>query len=197
MFGFLRKCAAYALAHADEHLRAIDRWQGNFTCWQAHVIRSIHQQAAIEKALLDLTPNSAMVLVDFKVLARLCVACVLIVPVIVVVQMKFNPQRYREGSTQFFGKRGICWHGAAIVFHDATELPWVLDCKDGFGRTLYLQDVIDNDTMQDGWTALSVMESILMFLRQVRRNAMRLVGACCVIMLAPLLCVPGRSGHQP
>lgn len=98
-------------------------------------------------------------------------------------QMKFNPQRYREGSTQFFGKRGICWHGAAIVFHDATQLPWAIDAKNGYGRTLYLQDVIENDTTQDAWTALSEIEAVLMFIKKWVPSVQQIVlqsdnGAC-------------------
>lgn len=98
-------------------------------------------------------------------------------------QMKFNPQRYREGSTQFFGKRGICWHGAAIVFHDSTQLPWAIDAKNGYGRTLYLQDVIENDTTQDAWTALSEIEAVLMFIKKWVPSVQQIVlqsdnGAC-------------------
>ncbi len=74
MFSFLEKCAQLA-ASKDDMLRAIERWRGNYTCWKAHMVRAIHQQTAIETAMQNLQPDTAMVLVDFKVRRSVVLAC--------------------------------------------------------------------------------------------------------------------------
>jgi hypothetical protein len=82
--------------------------------------------------------------------------------------MKYYPQRYREQSSAFFGKRGMSWHGAALVFHPDTVLPWPLDIRTLAGvdrRVLYLHDVLENDIQQDQYTSLSILESVLNFVK--------------------------------
>ena len=82
--------------------------------------------------------------------------------------MKYYPQRYREQSSAFFGKRGMSWHGAALVFHPDTVLPWPLDIRTLAGvdrRMLYLHDVLENDIQQDQYTSLSILESVLNFVK--------------------------------
>lgn len=81
--------------------------------------------------------------------------------------MKFNPIRFREDASKFFGKRGISWAGAGIVFHPDTTIPWELDSREHLGRVLYVHDIIEQDTQQDTMTALSVMEALLRMLKTV------------------------------
>lgn len=83
--------------------------------------------------------------------------------------MKFNPRRFREQSSAWFGKRGMSWHGTAVVFHPDVALPWQVDLR-SFGdcqrKVLYLQDIIGNDIQQDQFTALSVLQSVLAFIKK-------------------------------
>lgn len=82
--------------------------------------------------------------------------------------MKFNPQRFREQSSAWFGKRGMSWHGTAVVLHPDVVLPWPLDIRT-FGdcqrKVLYIQDIIGNDIQQDQFTALSILQAVLAFLK--------------------------------
>lgn len=82
--------------------------------------------------------------------------------------MKFNPQRFREQSSAWFGKRGMSWHGTAVVFHPDVELLWPVDLRtfaDCQRKVLYLHDIIGNDIQQDQFTALSILQSVLAFIK--------------------------------
>jgi hypothetical protein len=46
---------------------ATARFQVNYRCWRAHMLRSIVQSDAVDRAIVDLSPDSVLVLLDFKV----------------------------------------------------------------------------------------------------------------------------------
>ena len=36
-------------------------------------------------------------------------------------KMKLDPIRHRESSAQFYGKRGMSWHGSAVFFRPCEQ----------------------------------------------------------------------------
>lgn len=58
--------------------------------WKAHILRSINQDQARLDILQNLSPGSALLVLDWA--------------------MKFLPRKFREAQSDWFGKRGISWH---------------------------------------------------------------------------------------
>lgn len=58
--------------------------------WKAHILRSINQDQARLDILQNLSPGSALLVLDWA--------------------MKFLPRKFREAQSDWFGKRVISWH---------------------------------------------------------------------------------------
>lgn len=65
-----------AIAAADDPARArkvaqlaaaVERFHINYRCWRAHMLRAIVQGDAVDQAVVNLTPDTALLLMDFKV----------------------------------------------------------------------------------------------------------------------------------
>lgn len=63
--------------------------------WKAHILRSINQDQARLDILQNLSPGSALLVLDWA--------------------MKFLPRKFREAQSDWFGKRGISWHITAAM----------------------------------------------------------------------------------
>jgi hypothetical protein len=71
--------------------------------------------------------------------------------------MKILSKKFRETATDFYGKRGMSLHGAALIF----------DAQTGTGRrTEFFDDVLDDST-QDYWC---VFIAITALLRRIERQ---------------------------
>ena len=69
--------------------------------WRAHIMRSVNQVGAKAAALKHRGPNACVVTQDWA--------------------MKFLPTKFRERTTDWFAKRGIFWHVAAVQLATGTE----------------------------------------------------------------------------
>ena len=64
---------------------------------------------------------------------------------------------FREASGERFGKKGICWHSAAITLPQHNDEPQ---------HCVTVHDILYSETKQDAVTVLSIIESLLMFVRR-------------------------------
>jgi hypothetical protein len=67
-------------------------------------------------------------------------------------------------QAQFFGKRGMPWHGAAVYhlpqqYTSSSTVPTELSL-------LFYDHIVSNDTMQDMWSIASLIEAIMMRIRR-------------------------------
>jgi hypothetical protein len=63
--------------------------------WKCHLLRAINQDLCRQEILGTLTNSSVYIYMDWA--------------------MKWLPEKYREGQSEFFGKRGLSWHISVIV----------------------------------------------------------------------------------
>jgi hypothetical protein len=80
--------------------------------------------------------------------------------------MKLEPMYFREKTVDHYGKRGISWHGALIQYFvfddgiDSNQHPFALD------QRLYFDHISKNDSKQDREAVISMLEAVLMRLKQ-------------------------------
>lgn len=127
---------------------------------QAHLLRGKVQHLRCEELRQNLPPNRVHVILDFK--------------------MKWVPMMAREASGEWFGKKGICWHGAvvtlprgllaggggrAVLPHELEE--WVADpSNDPKQQFVTVHDILHSETKQDSLTVLSILESLLCLIKR-------------------------------
>ena len=63
--------------------------------WKEHTLRSRNQESAMTELLNSMSEEEILVVADWA--------------------MKFLPRKYREGQTDWFGKRGLNWHVSVSV----------------------------------------------------------------------------------
>lgn len=68
-------------------------------------------------------------------------------------KQKFEPVEYRESQQNYFGKRGITWHGALLIYQDP---------ENSYQTAVhYFDQIIDNDSVQDFTSVACCLESAL------------------------------------
>ncbi|ETV72807.1 hypothetical protein H257_12169 [Aphanomyces astaci] len=67
-------------------------------------------------------------------------------------KMKLDPMYPRETTIQHYGKRGISWHGACVIYKDSQSTH----------NMRYMDHLIHNDNRQDPGSVLALMELILL-----------------------------------
>ena len=83
---------------------------------------------------------------------------------------------FREASGEWFGKKGICWHGAVVTIpkHGQAER-----------EQLTVHDILYSETKQDAITVLSIVEALLLFVRRrwtfIRKAIIQTDNAGCYI----------------
>lgn len=121
----------------------------NFVQYYAHLHRVKMQQIQIARTVNDIVTNRkherVVMLADYK--------------------MKFEPLRYGEQTVQFFGKKGISWHGVVVFY-----LPYKYDDEGNYigGEelsTLFYDRIINGDTKQDVGAVTSLLEAAMMRVR--------------------------------
>ncbi|CAB4028841.1 hypothetical protein AC249_AIPGENE13851, partial [Paramuricea clavata] len=69
--------------------------------WKSHILRSTNQENGKQDALRQLDEKTVLVVMDWA--------------------MKFQPRKYREKQSEWFGKRGLSWHVSSVISkHDDT-----------------------------------------------------------------------------
>ena len=76
--------------------------------------------------------NNTLIIMDFK--------------------MKFESKSSRETTVENYGKRGISWHGFAVIFY-------LLDSNgEPFKNIIYLDQILSDDNSQDALTVVGLLE---------------------------------------
>ncbi len=144
----------------EDAMRVIDDTSKKYELYMAHIARCTNQVHAIndkEKELETLCMNSkgkeigGMLIIDFK--------------------MKFEAQSTRESSVEHFGKRGIAWHGCALIYYlyETKKNDDESTMKDTNGNDLYyakkylvyVDQILTNSNKQDGMSVIALLESCL------------------------------------
>ena len=118
--------------------------------YMGHQHRCHNQEQRIASMFMDLNRDegekSVVILVDYK--------------------MKFEAIRFREKTTEFFGKKGMSWHGAVIFYKandsaiNQTEAADTMELSN-----LFFDHLISNDMTQDCVAVCSILDAILARLR--------------------------------
>ena len=120
-----------------------------YKLFMGHVCRLRSQTRAIEAILDELSKQCiqskgsfvrGVMIMDFK--------------------MKFEVLSSRESSLEHFGKRGIGWHGCALVYY----LYEVIDDDGNYGPKeyrVYIDQILEGSNRQDGAAVLGLLEAAL------------------------------------
>ena len=93
-----------------------------------HILCTIHQADSVERLINELEDDQAVLTIDYK--------------------QKIAPiSSYRESQQNYFGKRGMCWHGS--------------DEQQKVVRVHYFDYIIENDTVQDFTSVACCLESAI------------------------------------
>ena len=142
----------------DDALSVINDTEEKFALYMAHVARCVNQSHAIaqkEESIKQLCFDSkgkqvhAMLIIDFK--------------------MKFEPLSSRESTVEHFAKRGIAWHGGAIIYYMYENKKDADGCnivdKDGKEvyytkkYIIYIDQILQGSNKQDGMTVIALLEA--------------------------------------
>lgn len=137
-------------------LEVVDVLEEKVVLYRGYRCRVACQQRAIEevhasmkqRCLDQKSSDEAIIVLDFK--------------------MKWESKRYRELTSQHFGKRGWAWHAFVVTYYEYREAS-----ADGAvprsaeRRLVYSDQVIEGDNKQDGDAVISLSEA---FFAQLRRD---------------------------
>ena len=79
----------------DDYQYKLSQAQLNISNWKTHTMRTCHQEKAKSDTTSNMGPNEVLVVLDRA--------------------MKYLPRRYRKDQSNWFAKRGICWHIGVVL----------------------------------------------------------------------------------
>ena len=139
------KVLQYIKDNSDrKHSTVVDDCAEKLKLYMGHRRRVVNQRKRIAQVMQEMDEQTAYIVIDYK--------------------MKFNAMYYREKTVEHFGKRGMSWHGAMVYLKTTEEerraaLDEGREAEDF--QVYYLDHISSNDTKQDRWAVLSIIESIL------------------------------------
>ena len=126
----------------DDAVTVISGIKEKFKLFLSHQARCKCQSVAIDKAEKDIKQKcidsngkviNALIIIDFK--------------------MKYEMKSSRETTVEHFGKRGIGWHGFAIIFY-------LLDNEGSpYKNIVYLDQILSETNMQNALTVVALLET--------------------------------------
>ena len=155
----------------------VDKMCDYLTKYQAHQLRGKLQGIRCHQLRQHLEPDTCHMILDFKMKwlpvgdlhALVCALWPALLIRLCCCQMAF-----REASGEWFGKKGICWHGAVITLPAVGDEPQ---------HHVTVHDILYSETKQDAITVLSIVESLLAFVRRrwphIRRAVLQPDNAAC------------------
>ena len=176
-FWVLEKVEELILPSHNEALEVLKWCREKIHLYMGHRVRVLNQQIAIRDAIEGMEyrceankhSNEAHVILDYK--------------------MKFEALYFREKTTEHYGKRGISWHGAMILFFVYDE-----KLKKAVKQTIYFDDVSFGENKQDALAVISLVECLLMRLRKrlphVMKVSLQSDNASCYMSPSLLLMLP-------
>lgn len=114
-----------------------------FMLYLGHVHRVKAQQLAQRRAMGTIKSerlhNRVVIVVDWK--------------------MKFEPLRFRENTVDFYGEKGLSWHGAAVYYLDPENSEDVVLGNEF--QMLFMDHIMKDDTTEDWQAVASSLEAML------------------------------------
>lgn len=102
----------------------------NIVEWKKHIVRSKNQLRAKNHVISSLDGSKAIVMLDWA--------------------MKFLPRKFREGQTDWFGKRGVNWHIAVCLINGESGL-----------QAMTYVHLFPSPVAQDAFTTASILCDIV------------------------------------
>ena len=100
-----------------------------------HILRSENQECGKQAVLETLDDSSILVVIDWA--------------------MKFLQIRYREKQSDWFGKRGLCWHVSSVIHRDKSATYTIKSYVHHF-----------DSCTQDWYTVASILENLFKTLKR-------------------------------
>lgn len=141
-------------------IQVIDDTAEKFKLYMAHVSRCSCQSQALHNIESQLkkecmqtkgSKTRSIMIMDFK--------------------MKYESMSVRESSIEHYGKRGIGWHGCALIYYlykvKLDEKNNIVCDKNGKEvyeprkNIVYVDQILENSNKQDGLTVISLIEAVL------------------------------------
>ena len=129
----------------DDMERVIDDMSDKFKIFMLHRHRVKNQRNALDQVEIDMETTAKesrrfssqmLVVIDFK--------------------MKFEAMNARETMPENFGKRGMGWHGAALMYYEWDD---ILD--KAVRKLVYIDQILDKNSKQDASAVISLLEAII------------------------------------
>ena len=125
-------------------IEAIDNCREKYFYFMRHRMRVICQRDACDKILEILKrdceqtkrTSRAFIIIDWK--------------------MKFEPMSSRETMPENFGKRGLPWHGVAIIYYI-----WDNETSQAIKQVLYIDQIVDKCSKQDCLSVVALFETTI------------------------------------
>lgn len=114
----------------DEILLKTSNAIDNIVEWKKHIVRSKNQLRAKNHVISSLDGSKAIVMLDWA--------------------MKFLPRKFREGQTDWFGKRGVNWHIAVCLINGERGL-----------QAMTYVHLFPSPVAQDAFTTASILCDIV------------------------------------
>ncbi len=129
--------------------------------YMGHRVRVSNQRSAINDLRSSLDDSEAMIILDFK--------------------MKFESKYFREKTSEFYGKKGMTWHGA-MVYSRYTEEAKEVAAQAGkqlepFNITYY-DHISTGDSKQDWFAVLSYFEAVIIRMKKDLPHVKRVYVQC-------------------
>ena len=124
----------------SEYVEMLDDCMLKVKLFIAHCVRSHIQNKRCDQLKNELTQEQALIIIDYK--------------------MKFEPMYFREKSSQFYGKKGMSWHGSLLCTKCSIEDGETIPDTTEFDLH-YFDHIVMCDTTQDSRAVLSIFESLI------------------------------------
>ena len=112
---------------------------------KARVVNQPQRIKALQNQMKDACVNSKGEIV----IALLCIDW----------KMKWEPFLNRETTMEHYGKRGVSWNGAYILYYIWLEGKAV-------EQRMYLNQILEGDNKQDGLSVLSIVETMIVRIKE-------------------------------
>ena len=167
-----------ALARTDDDEKDVEKMCSYMHLYQAHQLRGKLQAERCRQLRAALAADTCYIILDFKMKwlpvwmgGRPVLDHVLLTSHLL---QRAEQMAFREASGEWFGKKGICWHGAVVT----------LPAHDGAPQQhITVHDILYSETKQDAITVLSIVESLLVFVRRrwphIQRAILQTDNAAC------------------
>ena len=144
----------------QDAIQVIQETSNKFKLYMAHVMRcSCQSQALCE--LETMLKNECMETKGSKTRSIM----------IMDFKMKYESKSVRESSIEHYGKRGIGWHGCALIYYlykikldDNNNIVYNASGKEVYEprkNIVYIDQIMENSNKQDGMTVISLIEAAI------------------------------------